>query len=320
MDHQNLMQRCIDLGQKALGKTYPNPNVGCLLFYDGKIISESFTSKHGGNHAEINVINNVDDYDILKKSTLFVTLEPCSHYGKTPPCCNAIFKKNIKNVIIGCKDPNVLVNGGGINFLKDNNVSVKYGVLEDECKELHKRFFTFHKKRRPYIILKWAETNDGFISPTKNKSGRPYWISNNFSRQLVHKWRSQEHAILVGGATYRIDNPILDSRHWDKNNPSKFVITKNGKIQNKNFEIISNNHKVKIDELNKSLFKKNIQSIIVEGGKKTLDLFIKNNCWDEARIIKNEKKLFKGLKSPKINFKPNNEFKINDDLVQIFFN
>tara|TARA_B100000965_G_scaffold63192_1_gene48992 strand:+ start:21965 stop:22927 length:963 start_codon:yes stop_codon:yes gene_type:complete len=320
MNHQNLMQRCIDLGQKALGKTYPNPNVGCLLFYDGKIISEGFTSQHGENHAEINVINNINDYDILKKSTLFVTLEPCSHYGKTPPCCNAIFKKNIKNVIIGCKDPNVLVNGGGINFLKDNNVSVKYGVLENECKELHKRFFTFHKKRRPYIILKWAETNDGFISPTKNKSGRPYWISNNFSRQLVHKWRSQEHAILVGGTTYRTDNPILDSRNWDKNNPSKFVITRSGKIHNKNFQLISNNHKLKIDELNKSLFKKNIQSIIVEGGKKTLDMFIKNNCWDEVRIIKNEKKIFEGIKSPKKNLEPNNEFKINDDLIQIFFN
>lgn len=320
MNHQNLMQRCIDLGQKVLGKTYPNPNVGSLLFYDGKIISEGYTSKYGENHAEINVINNINDNDILKKSTLFVTLEPCSHFGKTPPCCNTIFKKKIKNVIIGCKDPNVLVNGGGIKFLREKKVNVEYGLLENECKELHKRFFTFHQKRRPYIILKWAETNDGFISPPKNNSGRPYWISNKFSRQLVHKWRSQEHAILVGGKTFRSDNPILDSRNWDNNNPERFVITKNGKTNNKNFEIISNNQNLKIDQIIKVLYKKNIQSIIVEGGKDTINMFIKNNCWDEARIIKNEKKLIKGIQSPKINFEPNNEFKINDDLVQIFFN
>ena len=179
------MQRCINLGEKALGKTYPNPNVGSLLFYDGKIISESFTSEYGKNHAEINVINKINDNDILKKSTLFVTLEPCSHFGKTPPCCNAIFNKKIKNVVIGCKDPNELVNGGGINFLKSNDVNVEYGILEKECKDLHKRFFTFHGKKRPYIILKWAETIDGFISPSINKSGRPFWISNKFSRQLL---------------------------------------------------------------------------------------------------------------------------------------
>ncbi len=320
MNHQHLMQRCINLGEKALGKTYPNPNVGCLLYYDGKIISESYTSESGQDHAEINVINKIDDYDILKKSTLFVTLEPCSHYGKTPPCCNAIFNKKIKTVVVGCKDPNQLVNGGGIEFFKKNNVTIDFGILEKECKELHKRFFTFHKKKRPYIILKWAETSDGFISPSKNKTGRPYWISNEFSRQLAHKWRSQEHAILVGGETYRVDNPILNSRLWDNNNPVKFVLSKNKKINNENFKIISYDDIITINEINKTLFKNNIQSIIVEGGKKTLEFFIKNKCWDEARIIRAEKKLGSGIKSPVINSKPNDEYNVDDDIIQTYIN
>ena len=320
MNHEKLMQRCINLGEKALGKTYPNPNVGSLLFYDGKIISESFTSEYGKNHAEINVINKINDSDILKKSTLFVTLEPCSHFGKTPPCCNAIFNKKIKNVVIGCKDPNELVNGGGINFLKSKEVNVESGILEKECKDLHKRFFTFHKKKRPYIILKWAKTDDGYIGPSKNKKGRPYWISNKYSRQLVHKWRSQEHSILVGSNTYEVDNPILDSRKWDNNNPIKFILTKKNKIEDKNFEIISTNRQLGVNEINDILFKKNIQSIIIEGGKNTLENFIKSNCWDEARLISSNKRLNGGIKAPKLDLIPSSSFYLKDDLVQIFFN
>ena len=320
MNHQKLMQRCINLGEKALGKTYPNPNVGSLLFYDGKIISESFTSEYGKNHAEINVINKINDNDILKKSTLFVTLEPCSHFGKTPPCCNAIFNKKIKNVVIGCKDPNELVNGGGINFLKSNDVNVEYGILEKECKNLHKRFFTFHEKRRPYIVLKWAETSDGFISPSINKSGRPFWISNKFSRQLSHKWRSKEHAILVGGQTFEIDNPILNARNWDSNDPHRFILTKNKKIYNNDFEIISNKKHLTVNEINDILFEKNIQSIIIEGGKKTLDMFINSDCWDEARVIISKNKLKKGISSPVLNSRLNSELMIDGDSIQFYFN
>ena len=314
------MQRCINLGEKALGKTYPNPNVGSLLFYDGKIISESFTSEYGKNHAEINVINKINDNDILKKSTLFVTLEPCSHFGKTPPCCNAIFNKKIKNVVIGCKDPNELVNGGGINFLKSNDVNVEYGILEKECKDLHKRFFTFHEKKRPYIILKWAETIDGFISPSINKSGRPFWISNKFSRQLSHKWRSKEHAILVGGQTYEIDNPILNARNWDSNDPLRFILTKNKKIHNNNFEIISNKKHLTVNEINDILFEKNIQSIIIEGGKKTLEMFINSNCWDEARVVISKNKLNSGTKSPVLNSRLIKEIMIDGDSIQFYLN
>jgi len=320
MNYHKLMQRCINLGEKALGKTYPNPNVGSLLFYDGKIISESFTSEYGKNHAEINVINKINDNDILKKSTLFVTLEPCSHFGKTPPCCNAIFNKKIKNVVIGCKDPNELVNGGGINFLKSNDVNVEYGILEKECKDLHKRFFTFHEKKRPYIILKWAETIDGFISPSINKSGRPFWISNKFSRQLSHKWRSKEHAILVGGQTFEIDNPILNARNWDSNDPLRFILTKNKKIYNNNFEIISNKKHLSVNEINDILFEKNIQSIIIEGGKKTLEMFINSNCWDEARVVVSKNKLNSGTTSPVLNSRLINEVMIDGDSIQFYFN
>ena len=314
------MQRCINLGEKALGKTYPNPNVGCLLFYDGKIISEGYTSQAGQNHAEVNVINKINDSDILRKSTLYVTLEPCSHYGKTPPCCNAIFNKNIKRVVVGCKDPNELVNGGGIKYLNNKGVKVKVGVLENECRELHKRFFTYQNKKRPYIILKWAETSDGFISPLKNNTGRPFWISNKYTRQIVHKWRSQENAILVGSKTYITDNPILDSRNWNNNNPQRFIITGNNKIQNKRFDIIRHNKTLSVDNINQILFEKNIQSILVEGGKKTLETFIKSGCWDEARIIKNEKKINNGIRSPILNSKINNVLKVDDDLIQTYFN
>ena len=314
------MQRCINLGEKALGKTYPNPNVGCLLFYDGKIISEGYTSQAGQNHAEVNVINKINDSDILRKSTLYVTLEPCSHHGKTPPCCNAIFNKNIKRVVVGCKDPNELVNGGGIKYLNNKGVKVKVGVLENECIELHKRFFTYQNKKRPYIILKWAETSDGFISPLKNNTGRPFWISNKYTRQIVHKWRSQENAILVGSKTYITDNPILDSRNWNKNNPQRFIIAGNNKIQNKRFDIIRHNKTLSVDNINQILFEKNIQSILVEGGKKTLETFIKSGCWDEARIIKNEKKINNGIRSPILNSKINNVLKVDDDLIQTYFN
>lgn len=314
------MQRCINLGEKALGKTYPNPNVGCLLFYDGKIISEGYTSQAGQNHAEVNVINKINDSDILRKSTLYVTLEPCSHHGKTPPCCNAIFNKNIKRVVVGCKDPNELVNGSGIKYLNKKGVKVKVGVLENECRELHKRFFTYQNKKRPYIILKWAETSDGFISPLKNNTGRPFWISNKYTRQIVHKWRSQENAILVGSKTYITDNPILDSRNWNKNNPQRFIIAGNNKIQSKRFDIIRHDKTLSVDNINQILFEKNIQSILVEGGKKTLETFIKSGCWDEARIIKNEKKINNGIRSPILNSKINNVLKVDDDLIQTYFN
>lgn len=319
MNYELLMQRCVAIGNSALGHTYPNPNVGALIYKDGKIISEGYTGSPGQNHAEINAIENINDKKYLENSTMVVTLEPCSHYGKTPPCTKKIIESKIKTVIIGCKDPNLLVNGSGIDQLINNNIDVKVGVLENECLELHKRFFTFQTKKRPYIILKWAETDDGIISPKHKNNNRPYWISNDVSRQYVHKWRSQEHAILVGSKTVDFDNPQLNSRNWDNNNPIKIVIG-NPKIKSKDTLYIHNGNDLNIENITNFLHKKNIQSVLVEGGNKTLKNFIENNLWDEARVFKSKNKLKKGVLAPKINGTKFYEENIKDDNLKIIRN
>ena len=319
MNYELLMQRCVAIGNSALGHTYPNPNVGALIYKNGKIISEGYTGSSGQNHAEINAIENINDKKYLENSTMVVTLEPCSHYGKTPPCTKKIIESKIKTVIIGCKDPNLLVNGSGIDQLINNNIDVKVGVLENECLELHKRFFTFQTKKRPYIILKWAETDDGIISPKHKNNNRPYWISNDVSRQYVHKWRSQEHAILVGSKTVDFDNPQLNSRNWDNNNPIKIVIG-NPKIKSKDTLYIHNGNDLNIKNITNFLHKKNIQSVLVEGGNKTLKNFIENNLWDEARVFKSTNKLKKGVLAPKINGTKFYEENIKDDNLKIIRN
>ena len=319
MNYELLMQRCVAIGNSALGHTYPNPNVGALIYKDGKIISEGYTGSSGQNHAEINAIENINDKKYLENSTMVVTLEPCSHYGKTPPCTKKIIESKIKTVIIGCKDPNLLVNGSGIDQLINNNIDVKVGVLENECLELHKRFFTFQTKKRPYIILKWAETDDGIISPKHKNNNRPYWISNDVSRQYVHKWRSQEHAILVGSKTVDFDNPQLNSRNWDNNSPIKIVIG-NPKIKSKDTLYIHNGYDLNIKNITNFLHKKNIQSVLVEGGNKTLKTFIENNLWDEARVFKSKNKLKKGVLAPKINGTKFYEENIKDDNLKIIRN
>ena len=319
MNYELLMQRCVTIGNSALGHTYPNPNVGALIYKDGKIISEGYTGSSGQNHAEINAIENINDKKYLENSTMVVTLEPCSHFGKTPPCTKRIIESKIKKVIIGCKDPNLLVNGSGIDQLINNNIDVKVGVLENECLELHKRFFTFQTKKRPYIILKWAETDDGIISPKHKNNNRPYWISNDVSRQYVHKWRSQEHAILVGSKTVDFDNPQLNSRNWDDNSPIKIVIG-NPKIKSKDTLYIHNGNDLNIENITNFLHKKNIQSVLVEGGNKTLKTFIENNLWDEARVFKSKNKLKKGVLAPKINGTKFYEENIKDDNLKIIRN
>jgi len=319
MNYELLMQRCVAIGNSVLGHTYPNPNVGALIYKDGKIISEGYTGSPGQNHAEINAIENINDKKYLENSTMVVTLEPCSHYGKTPPCTKKIIESKIKTVIIGCKDPNLLVNGSGIDQLINNNIDVKVGVLENECLELHKRFFTFQTKKRPYIILKWAETDDGLISPKHKNNNRPYWISNDVSRQYVHKWRSQEHAILVGSKTVDFDNPQLNSRNWDNNSPIKIVIG-NPKIKSKDTLYIHNGNDLNIKNITNFLHKKNIQSVLVEGGNKTLKTFIENNLWDEARVFKSKNKLKKGVLAPKINGIKFYEENIKDDNLKIIRN
>lgn len=306
--------------------------VGAVIVYNNKIIGEGYTSAYGGSHAEVNAINSVGNKSLLKEATLYVTLEPCSHFGKTPPCSDLIIKHKIPNVVIGCIDDNIKVAGQGIKKLKNAGCKVIVGVLKHECKTHHKRFFTFHNKKRPYIILKWAETPDGFIAPKTKQEQKPIWITNSYSRQLVHKWRSEEQAILVGTNTVLEDNPSLTTRTWTGENPIRVVIDENEKLP-KTLNVFNNETETilvsnKIIDFSKNvvqqicdlLFKKNINSIIIEGGAKTLQTFIDTNLWDEARVFIGPSKFINGIKAPKLRGKLISEEKIDTDNLKIYVN
>lgn len=330
--HQKYINRCIQLAKNGLGTTYPNPMVGSVIVYNDEIIGEGWHQKAGEPHAEVNAINSVKDKSLLSKSTIYVSLEPCSHFGKTPPCCDLIIKNNIPNVVIGTVDPFAKVAGNGIKKLMEAGKNVTIGILEDECNDLNKRFFTFHTKKRPYIILKWAESADGFIAPSSKDKKEPVWITNEISRQLVHKWRSEEQAILVGTQTVLDDNPSLTTRDWSGNNPIRIVLDQNNKISKENhiFDSQAKTLSISKDEINFNnnigveisnyLYNEGIQSVIIEGGSKTLQTFIDANIWDEARIFKG-KNLFKdGTKAPFFDLKNGKVKKILDDELILFLN
>jgi len=329
--HEKYISRCIELGKLGIGNTYPNPSVGCCLVIDDKIIGEGYTSIAGGNHAEVNAINSVKNKSLIKDSTIYVTLEPCCHHGKTPPCVDKIIANGIKKAVIGIKDPNPLVCGKGIEKLKENGVEVISGVLKNECIEHHKRFLSYIINKRPYIILKWAETADGFIAPKEKNINEPYWISNTKSRQLVHKWRSEEQAILVGAKTIREDDPRLTTRDWEGKNCDIYILSKNG-VQ-KNYKIFNQDSKVTILNDKEIDFEKDIVkqmcdkfyddkilSIIVEGGAKTLSNFIDSGVWDEMRIFKTKEKLGGGIKGPTIKHKASKKFDIEDYKLEFYLN
>ncbi|BAO77752.1 bifunctional diaminohydroxyphosphoribosylaminopyrimidine deaminase/5-amino-6-(5-phosphoribosylamino)uracil reductase RibD [Winogradskyella sp. PG-2] len=328
--HKTYIRRCIQIAKKGLGTTRPNPMVGAVIVCDDKIIGEGFTSAYGGNHAEVNAIKSVEDKTLLSKSTLYVTLEPCSHFGKTPPCSDLIIKHEIPEVIIGCIDDNPEVAGKGVAKLKSSGCKVIVGVLEDECKALHKRFFTFHNKKRPYIILKWAETNDSFIAPKHKDEQKPFWITNKHSRQLAHKWRAEEQAILVGTNTVLEDNPSLTVRDWTGSNPIRIVLDKDSKL-NLGFDVFNDAAEtIKITkndidfqqpiahQICTLLFNRNINSIIIEGGSITLQTFIDENLWDEARIFIGNTKFKDGVKAPDLKGVLILETKIETDILKIY--
>ena len=351
--HKFYMRRCLQLASKGLGLTYPNPMVGCVIVCDGKIIGEGWHQKAGEAHAEVNAINSVEDKSLLPKSTMYVSLEPCSHYGKTPPCADLIVKMNIKNVVIGTIDFNNEVHGKGIEHLQNKGCNVTVGILEKKCRTLNKRFFTFHQKKRPYIILKWAETKDGFIFPEKEiiKNRKPIWISNTYSLQLVHKWRTEEQSILVGTTTAIADNPKLDARNYFGSNPLRLVIDKDLKIDD-HFNLFDGRIKTIVFTQNKTnsnfkngvyksidftknvanqicdyLYDVEIQSVIIEGGTKTLQSFIDENLWDEARVFTGDHFFKKGVKSPEIIKKrvhtteiPSPKGLMNKNILTIFSN
>ncbi|MFK7780828.1 bifunctional diaminohydroxyphosphoribosylaminopyrimidine deaminase/5-amino-6-(5-phosphoribosylamino)uracil reductase RibD [Psychroserpens sp.] len=329
---ETYIRRCITIAKNGLGSTAPNPMVGSIVVYNNQIIGEGFTSSYGGNHAEVNAINSVSNKNLLKEATLYVTLEPCSHHGKTPPCSDLIITYQIPNVVIGCIDDNPEVNGKGIAKLRASGCNVKVGVLESECKSHHKRFFTFHNKKRPYIILKWAETQDGFIAPITKEKAEPIWITNAYSRQLVHKWRAEEQAILVGTNTVRDDNPSLNVRDWTGVHPVRVVIDRKKTLTQGHKVFDSKNETITISEnevnFNKPLAKeictflylKEINSIIIEGGAQTLQTFIDENLWDEARIFKGTSTFKKGIKAPQFSGKMISEELIIDDTLNVYDN
>ncbi|WP_323787846.1 bifunctional diaminohydroxyphosphoribosylaminopyrimidine deaminase/5-amino-6-(5-phosphoribosylamino)uracil reductase RibD [Psychroserpens sp.] len=331
-NHEIHIQRCIDIAKNGLGSTAPNPMVGALIVHNNKIIGEGYTSAYGGHHAEVNAINSVKNKDLLNEATLYVTLEPCSHFGKTPPCSDVIIKHQIPKVVIGCIDDNPEVAGKGIAKLKAAGCDVSVGVLEDQCKAHHQRFFTFHNKKRPYIILKWAETSDGFIAPQTKDKTEPVWITNIYSRQLVHKWRAEEQAILVGTNTVLEDNPSLTVRDWTGQNPIRFVIDRNHKLSKKHAVFNSESETICISEnevdfknplaqeICSYLHSKDINSVIIEGGLRTLQTFIDENLWDEARIFTGRSEFKTGTQAPKISGKLISEQTIVEDYLKIYVN
>lgn len=307
---ETYMQRCLDLAKKGMGSVSPNPMVGAVLVYENTVIGEGYHQQYGQAHAEVNCINSVAEVNkhLIAKSTLYVSLEPCSHFGKTPPCSNLIIDNKIPRVVIACSDTFEQVNGQGIEQLKSAGIQVQVGVLENEALQLNKRFFTFHTKKRPYIILKWAQSSNGKIA---NADFSRVLISNDFTNKLVHRWRSEEDAILVGTNTALYDNPSLTTRNWTGKNPLRLLLdkdlrlptslhlfdnttptivfnaTKSKKKLNLSFEKISFDSDV-LKEILDKLYQLNITSVIVEGGQKLLQSFLQSKNWDEVRIITNE--------------------------------
>ena len=326
-EHEIYMRRCLELAELGKSHISPNPMVGAVIVLNDKVIGEGYHQKYGEAHAEVNAVNQViskfDNYaELLKQATIYVSLEPCAHYGKTPPCADLIIKHQIPKVVVGCRDPFDQVNGKGIEKLQAAGVEVVLGVLEAECKWLNRRFFTRIQKHRPYIILKWAQTTDGFFAPA---DGSQFWITGEESRKLVHQWRGEEDAILVGTKTVLADNPQLNVRYGDGKSPKRVVIDRELKL-NKTLNIfdqsvdtlIFNEVETKIDGRNKyialedfgryvpqyilyQLYMQDIQSVIIEGGAHTLNTFIEAGLWDEARVFTGAVNLNSGIKAPQIN-------------------
>lgn len=322
------MRRCLDLAVRAEGMTYPNPMVGAVVVCDGLIIGEGYHLRSGTPHAEVIAIESVKDKSLLGRSTLYVSLEPCSHFGKTPPCTDLIISHGIPKVVIGTIDTSEKVSGNGYDRLAAAGCEIVKGIMEEECRRLNRRFFTFHEKKRPYITLKWAQSADGYMDVVRpqNSSVEPFWISGKPERVLVHKWRTWEQSILIGAGTIRSDNPGLNVRYWKGNDPIRVILTGSGALNN---YLIKNKSKSPVIVFTRNagadfrnaekvilkknipsarqvidyLFRSDIQSVFIEGGAKVLKHFIKTGLWDEAKIFSGMTRFNEGLKAPEINGK-----------------
>lgn len=330
------MQKCLELAAQAFPLALPNPMVGCVIVLDGNIIGQGYHKQFGKAHAEVNAINSVKDKSKLKQATLYVNLEPCAHFGKTPPCADLIIENKLKRVVIGALDSFSEVNGKGIDKIKQAGIEVKVNVLQDDCISLNRRFYTFHKDKRPYVILKWAQSSDGFIAPKNQET--PFWMTCVESKSLVHQWRAAETGILIGKNTAIKDNPLLTSRVPGLRNPIRFVIDKSSSLP-KTLNIFnddattyslcqkkSNKFDLEVNfdnfiiSLMEQLHMLEIHSIIIEGGKTTLQQFINSNCWDEARVFQSDILLKDGVMSPVFNHEPALTEMIGADTLSYFFN
>lgn len=333
------MTRAFELANRGLGNVSPNPMVGCVIVHNGQIIGEGWHQKFGGPHAEVNAINSVKDPSLLREATAYVTLEPCAHHGKTPPCADLLISHQLKKVVIANKDPFPLVNGGGIKKIQQAGIKLEVGALEEVGREINKRFFSAIEKNRPYIILKWAQTADGFIARVNFDSK---WISNEHSRMLVHKWRAEEDAILVGTNTAKHDNPSLNVRGWEGNNPLRLVIDKHFSLDSdlnlfdrtiptvcynlnkdetaENLIYKKINEEDMLPDILSDLSERKIQSLIVEGGSSLINSFISEGLWDEARVFTAKNTFGSGIEASKFSGKLINSENVKGDQLNVYVN
>lgn len=342
---EKFMYRCLELAKLGIRNVAPNPMVGSVIVNSGKIIGEGYHHKFGEAHAEAIAINSIKDESLLRRATLFVNLEPCSHHGKTPPCTDLIIKKKIKEVVIGCRDSSSKMKGMGIEKFKKAGCNVRVGILNIESRELNRRFFTFHEKKRPFIILKWAQTLDGFMDMIRSKDNpvEPTWITNDLAKALAHKWRTEEQSILVGTNTAEKDNPKLNVREWSGNQPLRIVLDRTLRLpgnlylfdksiptlvftekhvdstNNLEYKKINFNDNI-LKQILDELYRRQIQSVIVEGGAQLLNSFININLWDEVRVFVGNKYFSKGIKSPNLKAKFIYEEMIGDNKLFVYRN
>lgn len=344
-DDRKLMRRCIDLANKARGKTYPNPLVGSVIVYQNNIIGEGYHLKAGAPHAEANAISSVRNKALLPLSTIYVNLEPCSHFGKTPPCADLIISTGIKKVVIGTIDTSEKVLGKGVAKLRNAGCEVITGVLENECRWINRRFLTFNEERRPYIILKWAQSADGYIDIIRDDrhERKPTWITGTGEKALVHKWRSEEQSILVGSGTIKADNPLLNVRNWTGNDPLRIILTGSGLIDRRSNVFMTNgtnivftyNAESEFDnatkvvlrreegtarQIVKWLYDSGIQSLIIEGGAMVLREFINAGLWDEARIFHGNMNFADGISAVAIEGRRLRKIKMKESMLEYVLN
>lgn len=338
------MRRCFELAAHGLGSTRTNPLVGSVIVHNDKIIGEGYHHEYGGPHAEVNAIRSVKDKSLLNQSTIYINFEPCSHFGKTPPCSTLILSHHIPRVVISNYDPFPSVSGKGVEALRNAGIEVVTGLLEEEGEHLNRRFLNYHRKKRPYVILKWAETMDGFIDVDRQE-GDPVgtnWITDDIARTLVHKWRSEEAGLMVGTNTIIADNPKLNVRRWTGNSPLRIIFDRNGRVP-ETANILDNSqdtlvftcvqekytgktnsvlidHDYRMIDILSELYEQKIISLFVEGGQHIHNTFINDNLWDEARVFKGKMKFSHGVKAPYLDRVPDHVIQFESSELSIYYN